>query len=98
MTATRVERDGLGLVNVPADKLRVRRRLLVIDDDPVTLECFRILFEKAEATAATHRDLKARPCWASSRSPSPYSSPPARSGLGLPPSRAPWRSGCSSRP
>src|SRR5262245_41978834 len=39
-----------------------------------------------------------RLCWALSRSPSPYSSPPARSGLGLPPWAAPWRSGCSSRP
>jgi DNA-binding NtrC family response regulator len=27
--------------------------LLVIDDDPLTLECFRILFSKAEATVAT---------------------------------------------
>jgi two-component system nitrogen regulation response regulator GlnG len=29
--------------------------LLVIDDDPLTLECFRVLFPKAEATVATAR-------------------------------------------
>jgi len=27
--------------------------LLAIDDDPYTLECFRVLFEKTEATVAT---------------------------------------------
>jgi hypothetical protein len=38
-----------------------------------------------------------RPFLASSRSPLHCSSPCARSHLGLPPSAAPWLSGCSSR-